>query len=238
MVQAIYEKRKILATSRKTRLQVIASLDLVDSFWTTFESFEAEKFKSFEANFPEGFNLLSDLMSDLVRYHQLANLPDWKDTSEHVVAKMEKLIQRYFTMLIDLQKKDRSRSTSSAVSSSLGTSMTPHDWAGVWGSLLLLSYSKTFNERFGQERIVFERLAQQTHRWFESVVIIDNCPDCKGQLSFASGNYGKFCSRCCVVYAAAPLSKGKKFKWPYCSCTHQNGKSTYCSSCCYTYKYI
>jgi len=228
LVQAIYEKRKILEASGKTRLQVIASLDLMDSFWSTYSTFEAETFKNFEADFPKGFNLLSDLMSDLVRYHKLSSMPDWKDNPERVVTKMEELVQRYFSLLISQQKKDKG-----AIELGSSTNMSPHDWAGVWGSLLLLSYSKTFNERFGQEKIIFEGLAQQAYSWIQdqSADSKTDCRNCGRELSKSSRSHSD-CHSCSVAYVLGHA------KTKHCGhCCRVVSDSRRCNSCHWTTKY-
>ena len=231
LIKAIYEKRKSLQASSKGTLQIIASMDLVKSFWTEYNSLEDEFFGQFVSNFPNGVNLLSVLMRTLVDYHKLACLPDWKELSARVVEKMDKLIQRYYKTLIDLQQKDWEKSTTVEI-------LTPHDWPGVWGSLLLLSFSKTFNEFFGQEKIVFERLFSEANNRCRSDDSDSKCPTCRTTLGLAHNTQNKCCHPCKTVYAEA-LANGSNVYCPR-GCNRQcnyTSDQCYCSSCYNTYNF-
>ena len=244
LVKDIYEKRKALQASDKVTLQVIASLDLVTSFWSTYKSYEDESFQIFKSDFPKGVGRLTDIICNLVDYHKLACLPDWNDTSSHAISEMKKLIRRYFTTLIELQQKDKSScawgrsGTSAFLAKSKTTGMTPHDWCGVWGSLMLLSYSKQFNEIFGQEKIIIDRLFIDANGWSRNHFDGVNCPTCQKTLTVAHGTQSKCCRSCLVVYSEDPLQgMGKKGK-RYCpGCKNNITTDPYCDNCGATYQY-
>jgi len=242
LVRGFYEQRKLLHASNGTIPKSIKGFDLVDSFWSTYQAFETETFEKFKANFPKGFDALAELMNDLVRYHELAYSPDWNDTSERVIAKMEELIQRYITALINLQKKDKdmdrwdSEGKVSTITLTKGkkSGMTPHDWAIVWGSLLLLSYSRTFVEYFGQEKIIFERLAQDAHHW-NNEVNKSTC-DCGCTLYPVSGSKSsKWCKDSC--YTVYTVETEKPIYCPY-QCGRRLDSSHYCEDCDQTYPHV
>jgi len=91
-----------------------------------------------------------------------------------VVEKMEALIRRYVTSLLNLQEKEKSSNGWDGAQILTTTATTPHDWSAIWGSFLLLSYSKTFCETFGAEKIAFESLpglTQEGRSRLESFVV-------------------------------------------------------------------
>jgi len=229
VIQALYEKRKLLRVSASgTNLHTIG--DLVNSFWNSYEKLVNEAFDRFESEFPAGIHLLAEPMKDLVSYHKLVCLTDWDDTSDHVIEKMKALVHRFVTALLKLQDKDRvANGWDSPTGGSFRTmtKLTPHDWANVWGSFLLLSYNKIFCECFGQEKIVFERLVQDAHHWSQRCLNNTNmgrCPSCKRELSTARGTQDPCCTSCCFVYAEIPVQ-------------HAN-TSRYCSGCQYNHVVI
>jgi len=164
-------------------------------------------------------------MKELLSYHKLVCLPDWNDTSEHVVEKMEALVHCFVASLLELQNKDKNFNGRDFFS------MTSHDWANVWGSFLLLSYSKTFCEHFGQEKIVFERLAQDAHHWSGL-----NCFSCRCSLSNAYNSENLYCGSCDIVYAESLVKPSKDF----CPnrCGYKLNAKLCCKYCSKTYKYL
>ena len=196
LVRGVHEKRKLLQVSSDAVSDRIANLDLVESFWDTYMSLEDEVFDKLEDDFAEGISRLAEPMNELISYHNvLTCFPDWNDEPDRVVGSMKKLVKRYVAHLLKMRMNEQGKEIKD---------LSSHDWIAIWGSVLLMSYSKVFCQTFGQEKIIIESLLHEAN--FKRLGHVNRkCPGCTQDLKSSSITIVKKVSE--TVHTCTPCMK-------------------------------
>ena len=173
------------------------NLDLVASFWETYcTSLEDEVFDKLEDDFLRGIERLAEPMNELISYHNvLTCFPDWNDEPDRGIEKMITLVNRYVAHLLKMRMNEQGNDINN---------LSSHDWIAIWGSVLLISYSKVFCQTFGQEKIIIESLLHEEH--FRRLGHVNRkCPGCTQDLRSSSITIVKKVSE--TVHTCTPCMK-------------------------------
>jgi hypothetical protein len=142
----------------------------VSEFWKCFAKCENSAFETFEASWPNGFHALIGPMKELEMYFAIAMSPEWNEDAAHVLSRMEKFVNRFFSSLVKYQDQDITNYIARK-----SAKLTFQEWSLVWSSILLLSYDRNFCTSFGKEKIIFERLVQDAHQSATTPPLMAQC---------------------------------------------------------------
>jgi GTPase SAR1 family protein len=108
-VKQVHDSCKILSRISKTDntlCKVLTDIDPVSEFWKCFATCENSAFETFEASWPNGFHALIGPMKELEMYFAIVMSPEWNEDAAHVLSRMEKFVNRFFSSLVKYQEED------------------------------------------------------------------------------------------------------------------------------------
>ncbi|GAX16055.1 hypothetical protein FisN_20Hu270 [Fistulifera solaris] len=147
--RAAYEKSKAVG---------MQFANLSDHFWTTYN--ELEKQVMSDVKGPTTIGLLSEAMTELKCFHNLANQASWEEDQNKALERMRGLIRRPLLLVFEKASECTNKMASGAYLPKSPphewSDLSPLDWHTICNSFLLLSYNKTFCCTFGFEKNLVE----------------------------------------------------------------------------------
>ena len=147
--ESAYEKSKTVGMS---------ATNLSNHFWTKYDELEKKVVADFGG--PNSISVLSEAMSELKSFCELAHLASWADDQKKALERMRGLIRRPLLFVFEKATECRDKVEAGVhipKSPPLQWSdLSPLDWHSICTSFLLLSYSKTFCSTFGREKMLME----------------------------------------------------------------------------------
>lgn len=146
--KSIYEKAEVLGMS---------SASLCDHFWSNFEKLETQAFADFEC--PLSVSVLSEPMNELKIFYEVARNASLLENQERALERMRNLVRHPLSRVFEYAPQSEEGEIIPDMPPPKWEDLSPFDWKSLCNSFLLLSYSRTFCQTFGREKILLETFA-------------------------------------------------------------------------------